>query len=346
VVSDLVSIIIPIYNAENYLNRCIKSVLNQTYKKIEVILVNDGSTDKSVDICNHFCSKDERIKVIHNQNKGVSATRNDGLKAANGEFIQFVDADDYVDINYTKHMLRNMKLNCDIVISGYNIEKMKDGNITIKKNTPSLKRDLSKKLFKENFGLLFSESLINPVWNKIYKNEIIQKQRVLFSEEINMGEDLLFNLKYFEHCQKINILSDHLYNYIDFGSDTLTRSYKKNYYQVQKLLYSSMRSFLEADDLYTNHNLRVLENFYVDNIINCIDNLFHKNSHLKKKDITNEIILIVKDTHLGFYQIDQYPGSTRNRLVIRLAKSKKIKLLYSYFILKNYLNDLRARMLG
>ena len=322
---DLVSIIIPIYNAEKYLNRCIDSVLNQTHKKIEILLINDGSNDKSKDICDVYSSKDKRIKVSHNKNLGVSATRNYGLNLANGEFIQFVDADDYVDINYTKHMLRNMKLNCDIVISGYNIEKMKGGNITIKRNNPSLKRDLSKELFKENFGLLFSESLINPVWNKMYRNEIIQEQRILFSEEINMGEDLLFNLKYFEHCQKINILSDHLYNYIDFGSDTLTKSYKKNYYQVQKLLYSSMRSFLEADYLYTNHNLRVLESSYVDNIINCIDNLFHRNSPLKKKDILNEILVIVMDTHLGFYQIDEYPGSDRNRLVIRLAKSKKIK---------------------
>ncbi|OFV71345.1 glycosyltransferase family 2 protein [Acetobacterium wieringae] len=340
---DLVSIIIPVYNTEKYLKRCIDSARNQTYRKIEIILINDGSTDKSKDICDDYCSKDKRIKVVHNKNSGVSSTRNCGLSLANGEFVQFADSDDYLDIHYTENMLRKMKLNSDLVISGYNIVKSSGGQTAITKNNPSIKGDISKKEFKENFGLFFSESLINSVCNKIYRNEIIRKQNIVFREEINMGEDLLFNLEYFKHCDKINILDESLYNYTDFVSDSLTQSYKYNYYNVQKLLYNDIRKFLKEDNYYTGHNIKFVENVYIENIINCIDNLFHTNSLLGKRDILNEMLEIVNDTYLSAYQATQYNGSFRNRIVVILAKNKKIELLFRYFQIKSYLKKLRIK---
>ena len=118
---DLVSIIIPVYNTEKYLSKCLESVINQTYKNLEIILINDGSTDKSKEICESFAKKDKRIQILNKENSGVSSARNHGMRLAKGQYIAFIDGDDYAEENYIEELLKNLKqTESDCVLCGYN----------------------------------------------------------------------------------------------------------------------------------------------------------------------------------------------------------------------------------
>ncbi|MCQ9626450.1 glycosyltransferase [Cetobacterium somerae] len=180
-----ISIIVPVYNVEKYLRRCIDSILMQTFREFELILINDGSLDKSGLICDEYLLKDERIKVIHKKNEGCSAARNDGLKISRAEYISFVDSDDWVETTLYEEMYFLMeKEKSDIVESGF--FKYKD-NILI------LKKDIDK---KEYFP---------TVWAKLFKKSIIDKHNIKFLLNVHCGEDLLFVEYYKSVCNKIAV---------------------------------------------------------------------------------------------------------------------------------------------
>lgn len=131
---NLVSVIVPVYNAEHFIEKCIHSILNQSYKNIELILVNDGSTDNSVKICDSFAKIDNRIKLIHQANSGPSVARNNGIYNAKGKYIQFIDADDYIEENMIETLVNEMEKGLDIVICGYKRIFKEENKITSTKN--------------------------------------------------------------------------------------------------------------------------------------------------------------------------------------------------------------------
>ena len=193
---DLISIIIPIYNVEKYLEKCLNSVISQTYNNIEIILVNDGSKDKSKEICNNYAKRDNRIRVIHNENKGVSNARNTGIDIAKGKYITFIDADDYVDKNYVDVLYALcIKNNADIAVCGVKDEDYA-GNVINETNEMEIK--LHKKEFLKE--LLNEKYFFSVCWAKLYKNNVIDNIR--FNEDMKIGEDFEFLYKL---LQNVNI---------------------------------------------------------------------------------------------------------------------------------------------
>lgn len=206
----LITVIIPIYNAEEYLERCLKSVINQTYSNIEIILIDDGSQDNCPNICDKYAKIDERIKVIHKKNSGVSAARNDGLKIAKGEYVTFIDSDDYVDKKYIEILYKDcLKNNAEVSIIGtnaisetgkttgdYSIEKKKIYN-----SEGSIKQLLLGKYYK------------SAVWGKMYKLDLFKDIR--FNVNTKIGEDLEILCKILSECKTINVnTKERLYYYI------------------------------------------------------------------------------------------------------------------------------------
>ena len=186
---DLISIIIPIYNVEKYLEKCLNSIIGQTYNNIEIILVDDGSKDQSKEICDNYAKTDNRIRVIHNENKGVSNARNTGIDIAKGKYITFIDADDYVDKNYVDVLYALcIKNNADITICGVKDED-NDGNILNESNEIETKLD-KKEMLKE---LLNEKYFFSVCWAKLYKRDIIANIR--FNENMKIGEDFEFLYK-------------------------------------------------------------------------------------------------------------------------------------------------------
>lgn len=218
---DKVSVIIPVYNAEKYLGKCLDSIINQTYKNLEIILIDDGSTDNSSKICDKYACRDDRIIVIHNNNKGVSSSRNYGIEISTGKYILFIDSDDTVDNNYVYYLLReNKNYEYDIVYciirdiydygDKYNI---KDRYVKENMLLGDLKRD---------YYFLFD--LLKVPFVKLYKSEIVKKYNIFFPEDIFYGEDQFFNFKYHKYVKKYKLVNLPLYNYYHRQENSLSKT--------------------------------------------------------------------------------------------------------------------------
>ena len=207
-----VSIIIPVYNSEKYISKCLDSVINQTYKNIEILVINDGSKDNSINILSEYEKKDSRIIVIDKENEGVAKTRNMGIKKATGEYIMFIDNDDFVDSDYVETYLKNTDY--DIVIGSY---KRTDINGEI--------------LFKYNLNedSIWSKYIVLAPWAKLYKKDFLIKNNIEFLN-YGIGEDVYFNLLCYSKTNNIKVINDFKYNWFynnESVSNTKQRGLKK-----------------------------------------------------------------------------------------------------------------------
>ncbi len=190
----LISVIVPIYNAEKYLNRCIDSILVQTYTNFELLLINDGSKDKSGEIIDKYAEKDNRIKVFHKENGGVSSARNKGMKNAFGEYITFIDADDYIISTFLEDFAieNNIDLHAQGVALVYNNRDLNH----------YYKYDISKICNIKQFYIeSVDNNMISGPCSKLYKKHIIELNNITFDESISFGEDSLFIIDYISHCK-------------------------------------------------------------------------------------------------------------------------------------------------
>lgn len=205
-----VSVIVPLYNAEKYIGRCLGSLLAQTFKNIEVIIINDGSTDRSKDIANEFCRQDSRISIFDFPNRGVSSARNEGIIRAKGEWILFVDADDYIDKDTIEILLNTQaRHNVDTVLYSFYFEFENTTKSGLLPSSYIHLRDLLEERIKvENPDIV----LCSP-FNKLYNKKIIIDNKIRFDSDLPYGEDFEFNSKYFSYAHNIVLTSQVLYHY-------------------------------------------------------------------------------------------------------------------------------------
>ena len=209
----MISIIVPVYNAEKTLDRCVKSIIKQSYKDVEIILVDDGSTDKSPELCDNFTKCDDRIKTIHKTNGGVSSARNEGLLNAQGDYISFIDSDDYVDENYISSFFMKGEL-AEFSIQGY---KAKTNNGVLFKTVSD-----SVISIPQLIHLAEANNTINSPWGKMFSNDIIKTHLLKFDERLSYGEDHLFVLNYLLFTNSIHSSCNMGYNYVDNQEGSLT----------------------------------------------------------------------------------------------------------------------------
>ena len=220
---DLISIIVPVYNLENYIEKCIESLIKQTSTNIEIILINDGSIDNSSKILDKFVKMDKRIKVIHKTNEGVSKARNIGLENANGQYITFVDGDDTVEKNYVEFLYKSIiNNNVDISICGH--KDIKDGNVAFETKELEIKANSEqtlKMLFETNY---FSTT----VWAKMYKKELFNENK--FDTTLSIAEDLDLLYKIFGKAKSIYInTKEKLYITLIRSESASRNGYNKNW---------------------------------------------------------------------------------------------------------------------
>ena len=193
-----VSIILPVYNSENYIEATIDSILEQTYKNFELIIVNDGSKDNSELICKKKAAEDERIKYFYKNNTGVSDTRNVALTYATGDYITFIDSDDLYEKQYLEVLVDNIEMNkVDWSICTYTYFNKKEKANFINQNIITTSKELI--IEKLQPSLLF-----NQIWNKIYKKNILDVNNITFDKSLSIAEDLKFNIEYLKCCKKIS----------------------------------------------------------------------------------------------------------------------------------------------
>lgn len=234
-----ISIIVPVYNVEKYLNRCLDSIINQSFNDFELILINDGSTDKSGIICDKYAQIDKRVRVIHKKNEGVSLTRNLGISIAKGDYITFIDSDDWIEQDFLKKAIEYIKENnVSILITGFVFENNKKifNIFNGKKDEIILNNEIKKEFLKQN---KFSWT----VYDKFFKKEIIKKYK--FDSRFKIGEDMLFCWQMFKNIEKIGYLPLYKYHYDISASQTMTSDFSLKWFdgiKVKKMIYKDVKN--------------------------------------------------------------------------------------------------------
>lgn len=314
------SIIIPAYNAENSIERCLKSIINQINKNTEVIIINDGSTDKTDTIINNISSNYSNIFYIKQKNSGVSFTRNRGIEIAKGEYIWFIDSDDYISDGAFEKIYKCLNAN-DLVLLNYELIGDLKKDILKKIGNSQLNRCEFLNFLKEN---LFTIDMTVP-WNKIFKREIILKNEIKFDEKLYSNEDFLFNLNYYTEINSIFVIKEELYTYIVDQANSLSKRERslKYSWDVTKKLYEKICILYNNEPIVCNNFL--FERCYNDMMCSKFNikelKLIMFNDSIFKKDIflTN---LNKRKSRLARFVI-KYKLSSFILLLIKVKKSFK-----------------------
>ena len=256
-----VSIIVPAYNVENYIERCLNSLVNQTFKDIEIITINDGSTDKSLELLNKYAKEDIRVSVIDLGDEGVSYCRNLGVEKANGKYIMFVDSDDWIDSNMIEAMYKKAEENkLDLVMCSY-IREFKDHSKEKRFNLPEeiiykedkVKNELLRKLVgpvKEELSNPEMLDALGTVWGKLYRTDILKENKIKFVDlkEIGSAEDTLFNIFTFNYLSKVMFLNKPMYHYWRDNPKSVTSQYNPKLKEQRKVFFKYISDFIKENN--------------------------------------------------------------------------------------------------
>lgn len=270
----LVSIILPIYNVETYLEKCINSIITQTHKNIEIILVDDGSTDGSLSIANIFAQKDERIKVKHQDNQGVSVARNYGLQDATGEWISFIDPDDWIEPTYIEELCCTAQSeNADICICDfiYSYPHGEKNAYHFKENMVFDNRQSINQLQIQIFAKKMSSFIgnlgdqIGAPWGKLYRSSILKNNNIWYDPKLLRSQDCVFNLYAFEVSNKIVYTQKNLYHY-RINESSATQKFSPKICDSVRAYLEAMRDFInvcEKDQIYIDAlNVKITTSVY------------------------------------------------------------------------------------
>ncbi len=291
----MISIIIPMYNGEKYIQRCIESINNSFNKDIEIVIVDDGSTDNSLKICKEIANKCNNIYIYSQKNMGVSSARNFGISKANGEWITFVDADDIIIKSFGEETLN---CNIDWIIYSKYFEEDKIVCNEFEKN--------QLKLAINNLKSQYNKMHLNTVWSKLYRRAIINRNNIKFNDKLIHGEDMIFNLKYFECCKNIILKKKSVYCLCS-NEESATRKFQKNIIKNDDIFLNEVNKLVDEK----NYNIIVLNSLWI-----CLNQYFFHIDNTKNK---KEKILELKE----FVNLELYKKILKNLNKIEYPLSRK-----------------------
>lgn len=294
---DLVSIVIPVHNASESLNRCIESLLAQDYKELELVLVENGSSDNSLELCRGFEQQYNNIKVITTEAKGVSYARNTGVSHATGKYLMFMDSDDYFEkTTVVSEVIRNMQGQKLLVFGYYEDFYTKD---EVKRRAvlmPEGGTYLAKDIFK-----FYQACLLQNVWNKVFSLDLVKAKKIRFPEDLSFGEDMLFVLEYLKYCGKeLMMLNQPFYIYV--SKDTgLNRKFREDALAIRHRMYQSLICSAEKDFEVYDEDLTEFYYLYL-----------------------RELLHILKENVMSAGKAEEMNSEAFQKIVIYLYKKKRI----------------------
>lgn len=332
--SSLVSVIIPVYNAEKYLKKSIESVINQSYLNLEIILINDGSIDGSRDLCKQYLNKDNRIVFIDKENEGVSKSRNLGIEISHGEYLMFVDSDDFIEEYYIQEMLDYLnEKEFDVVISGMNIVN----EIGILK---------TKNLYLKESCQIFFDKIIEDIINTIYlcsscktlvRKELVINNNIMFNNNLKYGEDLMFSFNVLKVASRIGYLNNCGYNYVQVSTsathnwdyNSVCKYCVDNSYIFKKLLpYVGDKNYLIYNRIYSKFNLAMMR-------------VASFSKYKEFKRIAKEIITLINIDKDFLDKVDISKINYEGKVKILLIKLFKTKRYLLFFVIVKLINLLK-----
>ena len=339
--SPLVSIIVPVYNSEEYIFNSINSILNQTYKNIEIIIINDGSTDRTNEILNEIALKDKRIVYVNQKNIGVSETRNKGIQLSKGEYITFMDSDDTVEPEYIEKLIEEvLKNEFDIVacgytdISKYGIVKLNDFYIN---NTILSKDEFIKRILNGVGG---------TVWGKIFRRNIIIENNIKMKQNIYMCEDMIFVLEYAMKCNKYGAINEKLYNYNRLNENSISAMVNMQYYNNLIVVISEIQKILEENNYEKSYVDSILCNRVQSMSISFLIMQHDKKHNYSKKQKIENIKIILNNKYNNLYKSKFVGKALRDKLMISLIKKNDVKYLNYYSMLLYNIQTIKDKVRG
>lgn len=339
----MISIIVPIYKVEKYLSKCVNSILNQTYKDLEIILVDDGSPDNCPHMCDAFAEKDSRIKVIHKQNGGLMSARQAGLRIATGEYVGFVDGDDWIEPEMYMHFYNAVeKYHPDIIVSEFYFDFGNKKNVSRQKLSKPFynKQEMIEDIYPV---MLFQQPYYNfgiypCCWSKIYKKELLEKCLYRIPEEIKIGEDTAFTYPCLVKAHSLAYVDKPCYHYMDSRDGSMTSSYDSDMENTILIPYHILKKEFEASGYHFSNSLEYYLLYLFEFVIR---NEAIALNHKSKKQVEETFKRLICDNQLceSLKNIKISDLPIRKKLVLILLRSKNTGLLYFYI---NLLNKIRG----
>ena len=337
----VVSVIVPMYKVENYIKRCLDSLIKQTFQDIEIICVDDGSPDKSGEIAEYYAVQDQRVKVIHKKNAGLGMARNTGLEFATSKYVMFVDSDDFLNLNLIEELVNAAIKNCaDTVIAGYS--RYKNGVSGSVSNTLEDRVFYKKEIITDVLYKMIgpkrngADTVNMAVWRVLFSLELIKKNNLQFpSEREFISEDIIFDLHYYPTCSCVCGIKNTGYQYC-FNEKSLTEKYDSNRFQMGKKLFFEKRKILKEKVIYEAAQERTEESFMQYTRYSIKSEVKHTKQNGREKTIEN-IAQIIQDVDLRKLVLNR-TGEYKNiidRIIDLGIKKKNAKMIY-YILLIAY----------
>ncbi|MBO3335132.1 glycosyltransferase family 2 protein [Clostridium perfringens] len=333
------SVLIPVYNVEIFLRECIDSVLNQTYKNFEIIIVNDGSTDSSLDICNEYARKDKRIKVYSQVNQGLITARRKAISEASGDYYLFLDSDDFWELNLLETINRVIiEEKCDLVIYKYRrVSESGEFLSEVKssfENKTTFSIDNKEKLFRE----VSSGSNLNNLVCKAVKNSIVDNIDYRKYKNIKNAEDLLQSLPLMYNAEKIIYLDNVLYNY-RIAKNSITQKFNINSFNDFTVARKLLLEYMKKLNICTKENLGIFYNFYLECTLDYIFELINSDKSLELK---HSKMLEIKNEEVFQNSLNYYIKiSFKHKVILYLFNNNNYNLLNKFIKCTNFLKKLK-----
>jgi glycosyltransferase involved in cell wall biosynthesis len=338
-----ISFIIPVYNVEQYLTDCFDSIIVQPDTDIEIVIINDGSTDKSTEICNNYALKDERIKLIHKKNEGLGYARNTGLETASGDYIAFLDSDDWVSkdiVRSIKKILQNrtiqllefglVQVGADNKRTGLKLPRIKSGSYS----GDQIYNDILPNFLSDR-----NERISNSVCNHIYRREIIERNKIrFFNEREIFTEDFLFTIQYLLCVDNLTV-TDEVHYYYRYNQDSLTKVYRENYLELVLKRDNILREILTSKGLLDRYEQFILDKF-IRISPSFIFNSLRLGKSVPRSEVTNEIENILNNPVVvdSFKKLDYKKLPVKKWPIYLLIRHRKAGLI---FILLRFIEGIR-----
>lgn len=324
----MVSVIVPMYNAEKYAKQCINSILNQTYHNIEIILINDGSTDSTAKICDEFAKSIERVHIFHKQNSGPNSCRKLGFEQSNGDYIYYVDADDYIADDAVEKLLNAcIKNNAQVSACGYSKVGAGDAEYCIKSNSDIIeKADFTKALVLPAICLDDKDETVVPdfLWNHMYKANCITSD-CFISDTICTREDAYFNLAILNNIERVALVKEPLYFYRT-NAQSLTVAYRDKKFEKDLYYIRFIKDYISHSGIESGDRV---QRMIAAAMLGCIDNFAKRGSFkhfkdgMKKMESDSEIVKVMMN-------YNNLKLNSHQNLSCKLWNSDRYRLLYLY----------------
>lgn len=293
----LVSIVVPVYNGAPYISQCVKLIQAQTYRQLEVLLVNDGSTDDSAIVCEHAIKNDERFRLINRENGGTARARNTGLDAAKGSYIIFLDVDDEYHPEMISVMVQAMeRYQVDMVACGFNfkVEAPKNGGqdyLEYKHWPDSVYHDLEE--IRRDYIPIWDSDMFSTIWNKMFRMTTLRRYGMRFRDGHVYTEDRVFNRLFLSKSQSVAFVDKCLYDYVRDRPGSTTVRYRDNMFDIRHMEYVEFKQHFKDLGVWDDESREYTSREFIERIAGCIENVFHARDNLTARQKYQKIHFLI-----------------------------------------------------